>query len=216
MPKNPDYQKSLIYKIEHLNKPELCYVGSTSNFVKRKYNHKKDCNNENNNQLKYRTMRENGGWESFIMVVIKEYPCNTRTELDIEEEKCRKELQASLNSNRCHRTEQEIVEYHKKYNEEYREENREAIAKQKKEYIEENREAIAKNQKKYNEEHKEAIAKQKKEWYEANREAITDYKKNYYEENKEKFNCECGGKFTLQNKGQHEKTKKHQQFLQQQ
>jgi len=162
MPKNPDYQKSLIYKLEHLNKPELCYVGSTSNFVKRKAEHKSDCNNENGkkyNRLQYRTMRENGGWEQFKMVVIKEYPCNTRIELDIEEEKCRKELQANLNDRRCHRTKDDIKEDRKEYDKKYKESNKEKL--------------------------------------------------------NEKNNCECGGRFTYSQQSTHEKSKKHQKFLQQ-
>ena len=39
MPKTPiDYSKSVIYKIEHIEKPELVYVGSTTDLTKRKYN----------------------------------------------------------------------------------------------------------------------------------------------------------------------------------
>jgi hypothetical protein len=148
MPRNPiDYSKALIYKIEHLEKPELCYVGSTSNFVKRKSNHKNACNDENNNTLKYTTMRENGGWEAFKMVVIKEYPCNSKIELEIEEEKCRKELQANLNDRRCHRTEEEKKEYQKEYDKNYYEANKETKAERNKIYYENNKEKIAEKSK---------------------------------------------------------------------
>ena len=51
MPKIPvDYSKTIIYKIQHQDKPELLYVGSTTNFTKRKYQHKNSCNNENKNK----------------------------------------------------------------------------------------------------------------------------------------------------------------------
>jgi hypothetical protein len=162
-----DYSKGLIYKLQHNTINELVYVGATVDFVRRKADHKKSCNDENSksyNQLKYRTMRENGGWDAFRIVVVKLYPCNSKIELDIEEERYRVELQASLNSIKCHITDEEKKEDKREYDKNYKEANREAIAK--------------------------------------NRE--------------EKFNCDCGGKFTLQNKSRHEKTKKHQQFLQQQ
>jgi hypothetical protein len=209
MPKNVDYQKSLIYKIEHLNKPELCYVGSTSNFVKRKYNHKQCCNDENNNTLKYRTMRENGGWEAFKMVVIKEYPCNTKIELDIEEEKCRKELQANLNTNRCHITEEERKEYQK----DYRETNRETILENQKNHYKTNREERIEYQKNHYEANKEIILENQKKYRELNKETIAEKEKKYREEH---YECICGSIITNGSKYYHEKTKKHQKFLQQQ
>jgi len=113
--------------------------------------------------------------------------------LEIEEEKCRKELQSSLNSYRCHIIDEEIKERDRE------------------------------KQKKYDEEHKEEKAEKAKTHYKANREVLLEKSKNNYEANKEsilekkkeKFNCDCGGKFTISNKSLHEKSKKHQQFLQQ-
>ena len=48
-----------------------------------------------------------------------------------------------------------------------------------------------------------------------------EYKKQYHEKNKdiihakknEKHDCICGGKYTTAYKAQHEKTKKHQEYL---
>ena len=75
MPKTPiDYSKSVIYKIEHLDKPELVYVGSTTDFIRRKSEHKCTCINENSKQYKsklYQLIRDNGNWESFKMMIIK-------------------------------------------------------------------------------------------------------------------------------------------------
>jgi hypothetical protein len=146
MTKERDYSKGLIYKIEHLNKPELVYVGSTTNFNKRKYHHKQCCYNEkfkDYNNKKYKMIRENGDWESFKMVVIKEYPCNNKTELEIEEEKCRKELQAVLNERRCHRTEEEKVEYNKAKSKKFFNENKEKCLEKRKEYVIKNKEKIS-------------------------------------------------------------------------
>ena len=42
MPKTKtDYSKTVIYKIQHIEDESLVYVGSTTNFTKRKSHHKK-------------------------------------------------------------------------------------------------------------------------------------------------------------------------------
>jgi len=194
MPKASDYSKALIYKIEHLDKPDLIYVGSTTNLVKRKSLHKNCCNNEKDKEYnckKYVMMRENGGWESFKMVVIKEYPCNTKIELQIEEEKCRKELQANLNNRRCHRTEEDIKEQNKELCKNYREENKEKISDQRKDFYQNNKEKIAERGKEYRDKNKEEIS----------------------EKRKEKITCDCGSTFRIRAKTRHEKSVKHQNFI---
>ena len=60
-------------------------------------------------------IRTNGNWEVFKMMIIKEYPCNSKTELLIEEEKYRKELQSKLNLCMCYRTIEEKLEYNRNY-----------------------------------------------------------------------------------------------------
>ena len=56
-----------------------------------------------------------------------------------------------------------------------------------------------------------------KVYYENNKHKLNKYNKEYYENNKhklkEKFDCECGGKYTYQNKLSHMKTNKHQKYL---
>lgn len=37
----PDYSKTIIYKIQHEDDESLVYVGSTTNFTRRKCEHKK-------------------------------------------------------------------------------------------------------------------------------------------------------------------------------
>ena len=104
-PKIVDYSKSVIYKIEHVDNPELLYVGSTTDFIRRKSQHKRSCNNINGNMYNlklYQLIRDNGNFDNFKCIIIKEFPCNSRTELLIEEENHRKELQANLNSNRAY------------------------------------------------------------------------------------------------------------------
>ena len=75
-----DYSRTIIYKIvcNDLNVKHT-YVGHTTNFIKRKQQHKKRCINPDNQKyhLKvYQIMRENGGWESFSMIEIEKYNFN--------------------------------------------------------------------------------------------------------------------------------------------
>jgi len=209
MTKERDYSKGLIYKIEHLDKPNLVYVGSTINFNKRKYKHKSNCNNEKEkdyNNKKYKMIRENDGWECFKMSVIKLYPCKTKIELEIEEEKCRKELQATLNHYRCHITEEERKEYQKEWCQTNYENNKEEILKNIKEYYENNSNKILEQKKEYYENNKEEIIEKSKNYYETNKEVIL-------QKHKEKMTCICGKTFRCGNKARHEKTEKHQNFV---
>ena len=114
MPRIPiDFSKAVIYKIEHIDRPDLIYVGSTTDFTKRKYKHKNNCKNENSKEYNhnlYQMIRNNGSWESFKIMIIKEFPCNSKTELLIQEEKFRKELQANLNNRKAYISDNEKKE----------------------------------------------------------------------------------------------------------
>jgi len=177
-----NYKNGKIYKIEHLDKPELVYIGSTTMFNRRKSNHKRICNNQPDSQYNlklYDMMRLNGGWDAFKMMIIKEFPCNNKTELLIEEEKHRKEYQATLNQNRAHITKEEAKQYYRLNKEQYKE-YYEANKEQFKEYYEANKEYKQEYQKKYNKVNKEHI----KQNYETNKDKIKEYQKDYYQANK--------------------------------
>ena len=84
--KNIDYSKALIYKIvcNDLNIKD-CYVGSTTDFTKRKGHHKRGCNNVNTkcyNYNVYQFIRANGGWDNWTMVLVENYPCENKLELE--------------------------------------------------------------------------------------------------------------------------------------
>jgi hypothetical protein len=89
MPKKAmDYSKTIIYKIvcNDLNIKD-CYVGYTTNFAKRKTEHKRSVKtlDRNNSYLKlYVVIRENGGWNNWSMIEIEKYSC-----LDVNEAKKR-------------------------------------------------------------------------------------------------------------------------------
>jgi predicted GIY-YIG superfamily endonuclease len=75
-----NYNNSIIYKL-CCKDPEITeiYVGSTTNFYRRKQKHKSTCNNSNDkgyNLNIYQFIRDNGGWENWQMVEVERYKCN--------------------------------------------------------------------------------------------------------------------------------------------
>ena len=79
-----NYQDTIIYKIccNDLN-VKYVYVRHTTNFIKRKANHKSNCNNSGGkiyNLKVYQTIRDNGNWDNWSMIKIEDYPCNDKLE----------------------------------------------------------------------------------------------------------------------------------------
>jgi hypothetical protein len=100
MPKeNIDYSNTIIYKIYCIDETiKDIYVGHTTHFIQRKYQHKLLCNNSKNVLKIYKIIRENGGWDNWNMVEIAKYNCNDSTEARIKEQLHYEELNSSLNS----------------------------------------------------------------------------------------------------------------------
>ena len=100
--KSVDYSRTIIYKIQHIEKEHLLYVGQTTDFNKRKHSHKRMAQRDNptckdSNIRIYNMIREYGGWDMFRMIQIKEFPCNSRREAEAEEFKVMQELNAVMN-----------------------------------------------------------------------------------------------------------------------
>ena len=100
MPKdNIDYSETIIYKIYCKDESiKDVYVGHTTNFPVRKYQHKNTCNNDKNDLKIYKIIRENGGWNNWNMVEITKYNCKDSTEAKIKEQYHYELLNSSLNS----------------------------------------------------------------------------------------------------------------------
>jgi hypothetical protein len=175
-----------IYKICCEYIPEYIYVGSTKAFRQRKSQHKSACINGNTQKL-YTTIKENGGWDNWRMVMIEDCGEISLTEARIKEEECRMKLKANLNMVRCYSSEEEIKEHIKQYNE--------ANKEQKKEY-----------DKQYRETNKEKIKEYHKQYNEVNKEKINKHKN-------QKFTCECGKTITLGEKSKHLKRNIHKKLM---
>ena len=129
-----DYSSAVIYII---TTGDDLYVGSTCNFDNRKKRHKSmiyNPNDRHSNHLLYRKIRQhNGIWN---IEIYKDFPCNNRLELRIEEQRVIDELKPTLNEQKAYRTKEEEEAYQKEYREQninieykkkYREQNIEKI-----------------------------------------------------------------------------------------
>ena len=154
----PDYSKSCIYMLRHKDDTELenIYIGSTTNFKVRKNHHKRTCcnpNNKNHHFKIYQYIRDNGGWEEWIMVWLEDYPCKTLRELQLREDQVMLQYQNRLNDRRAYRT-------HKK---EWYEENKERLDEYVKQWYEDNKERLLEKAKQYREKNKNIINEKQKE-----------------------------------------------------
>ena len=189
-----------IYKICCDNLPEFIYVGSTKSFLKRKHDHKKACNVRN--QRLYTTIRENGGWENWRMIVLEECDetIDTRRKAEFIEEEYRVKLNANLNERVVYLSKEAKKIRDDTYN------NREDIK--------EKRNLIYIN-------NKEKFAARGKEWYEKNKEKCAARDKEYRENNKDKImqwknqsiTCDCGRTIKISGKSRHELSLLHKKLI---
>ena len=151
------------YKIVCLdNSVDLCYVGSTANFLKRKNKHKTDCYNEKvkgfNSKI-YTTIRENGGWSNFKMIEIATQEQLSLREAEKIEEEYRQELKANMNSRKCY------ITYEDRKNDalQYYYDHKEDVLNKKKIFYENNKDRLKEKCLKYYYENREKILEKKKE-----------------------------------------------------
>ena len=144
MPKLPiDYSKALVYKIvcNDLSITD-CYIGSTTDFIRRKSEHKRKYKFGTKTKL-YDTIRENGGFENWDFIEIEKHPCNDKNECHKRERYYIELYKSSLNMAIPARTQAE-----------YKEENIEKINAYKKQWNIDNKEKMKEYMKKYYNEHK--------------------------------------------------------------
>ena len=185
MPKIPiDYKNTIIYKIVCKN-PEVkgCYVGQTTDFIRRKAQHKSRCNNINDKKkydLKvYSYIRDNDGWNNFDMIEIEKFACSDGNEARSRERYYLEQLNANLNYVIPNRT---LTEY--------RINNAEEISLKQKQYYELNKEQISLYKKQFYVNNKEEISLKQKQYRELNKEEISLKRKQYRELNKEQISLE--------------------------
>jgi len=151
------------------------YVGSTACFRKRKSHHKSICNNSNDklyNLKIYQTIRANGGWDNWRMVIIEEMIDTTLVQARIREEHYRVELGASLNMVCCG-----TGLTKKEYKKEWYETNKEQL----KDYRETNKEHIKEYKKVYNQTEKQKEYQKEYQKTEKRKEYMKEYRRKQKE-----------------------------------
>ena len=247
-----DYSNTHFYKIVcndlGINQ---CYVGHTTDLVKRRCEHKNTCNNPNCKQYNhyvYSYIRANGGWENWNVILIETKSCKDAEEARIKEREFIEKLNATLNQvKRPFRSQDEKAEYLKHYynsnklllnenHKEYYQKNRGEIGEYARQYYQDNKQHLL-NMKKdryendvsrykqemklYREKNHEKIYAKQKEWVAQNKEHVKQKQTLWHEQNKERIRnqqsqphlCRCGSTVQINNKARHERTKKHQAYL---
>ena len=109
-----------IYKIQHCTEPNLCYIGSTFNFLNRQYQHTRSINDIQCQQRLYIRIRATGGLNSYTFSIIEEFETDKLNLLKKENEYIIN-LKPALNHNRAFTTPDEksdaVKEYYIKHRE---------------------------------------------------------------------------------------------------
>ena len=122
MPKNMiNYGKTVMYHfVCNDDKIKNTYVGHTTDFTRRKSQHKSNCKNEKAKEYNfklYKTIRENGGWDNWSIVPLEEFPCETKLQAAIREQVWINKLKSDMNTNITYID--NFTEYRAKHNKKY-------------------------------------------------------------------------------------------------
>ena len=178
MPKlSMNYANAVIYKIvcNDLTITD-CYVGSTTNFTKRKCRHKNNC--EHNVITKvYQVIIANGDWNNWSMILVEEFPTTSKLLLEQRERYWIETLGSTLNCIVPTRTHKEWRDTHKEHvsahHKQYELDNKDKIRERKAQYYQDN-------------------VEQKLQYYQDNKDKIKERADKHYQETKKYITCECG------------------------
>ena len=235
--KEIDYSNTHFYKIVCKNlQVNQCYVGHTTNFIKRKNTHKNNCNNTNNknhNNYLYKFIRENGGFDNFEMVLLQTVECKNRLEALKQERQYIEELKATLNQINPHATDDDRTKQALDYNERKRQDRLDNPNKYKERdqaKYQNNKDVMCQKAKERYTKKKDEIKEQRTDYYynrggqEKNAVRCKKYReehpeetkirnKQWYENKKEEVICQCGQKLLKHNLPIHITRRKHQTYL---
>ena len=178
-----NYNQGKIYKIVCNITGEI-YIGSTIRTLENRLSkhtqpRKRNCVSRN--------IIERGDYK---IELIKNYPCNSKYELEEEEGKYIRN-NTCINTQIPHRTKEEWTEV-----------NKEKLNNQMKKYREDNKQKLQDYHKNNYQEKKETYNKNQKEYYKKNKEELD-------KKAKEKILCDCGEMVCRSNIARHKRTMKH-------
>ena len=227
-----NYEKTHFYKLVCCDTNiKDCFVGHTTDFNSRKNKHKSRCCNPNDKKHHYNVytfIRANGGWKNWEMILLKTENCENGMEARSRERYYKEQQHSTLNQNVPSRTKAEYREVnkdkYKAYNKQYAQDHKEELAEYHKKDNDDNKELINEKSKERHNNDKENINKKRRQRRKDNPEKAREQDKKAYQRNKEQklnrakeqIECECGSVFCRGAFRRHEKSKKHQQYLQNQ
>ena len=181
MTESNKYAKTWLYKIVCKDvSVKDCYVGHTTNFTKRKHNHKHHCNNaasKEYNKPAYRFIREHGGFDNWVILIIETCSFRSMKDATDRERDLVQLLEASLNF--------------------------EVPGRTMKEWTEQNKNKLKENHHQYFEQNKDRIKLRDAAYYQNNKSTIQ-------EKRKERYVCTlCNCSVLTHTSARHDKTQKH-------
>ena len=193
-----NYGNGKVYKIINENN-EIVYIGSTAQKLCKRYS-----------THEYKSPNHK-------IILIENYPCNSKEELCMREQQIIEQHNNLLNQIRAYQTKEQRKEQKKEKDKLYRENNKDIIKQKQKEYRENNKDILNQNKKEYYENNKDIINQKNKEYYENNKDIINQKKKEYYENNKhiinQKVKCEyCNCELNKSSLKTHQKSRKCLEF----
>ena len=232
-----NYGKGKIYKIVN-DVDDKIYVGSTCvQLSVRKAKHK-DMSKRFPKRRLYSHIIDIGGWDHVDIILIENFPCDTKEQLHKRERYHIESLKSELNHqiptrtmkefNATDKRKEERMVYAeknkdniKKYKAEYYKKNKKEINQRKKKQYEENKEEINTMRRQHYENNKEEMRRKNNEYYQKNKEKMRAVKKAYQKANQEKLNqyynqkvtCECGVVASKRNISTHRKSQRHIKYL---
>lgn len=202
--------KGIVYQIYIESNPDIHYVGSTIRTLETRWQqHKTDFNNKTKRRPIICQYFDEFGVDNFQIRVIKEYEVIDSKHLLAYEQLWINKLKPInlvknlFKSKQIHMIQRKL----------HRENNRESIRDQKKIYNEKNRESIQEKLRTYYDINRKKICEKSKIYYQKNREHITQ---KIRDRQPKKYVCQCSpdNEMRLDSKARHEKTLKHQKYLQ--
>ena len=225
MPTN--YQNAKIYSIRSRSRPDLVYIGSTTQGLAKRFGGHNYL--FRNNRLKCTSKKVIEIGDAFVELV-ETYACPNRNELERREGEIIRSMDC-VNKQIPGRTKQEWLidnkerndEWHKQYRDDnkvkikqWRENNKERTKQQRKQHYLDNTEQIKQSNKQYHNEHKEQISQRMKRWSENNKEHLKQANKQYREKKKDNRICICGVNYNYGNSSirkKHYISKHHTNFV---
>ena len=186
-----DYSKGQIYTLRSKSRPDLVYVGSTCNPLrKRLYQHRSNFKAWQEGRFAYLTSFEIFKIGDAYIEWLEDFPTDSKKKLNRREGEIIRNMECV---NQC------------------------IAGRTKKEWTAENKEHVKELYRNYYEANKEKVQKVNKVWAEHNKQKVQQYHKQYRQDNKEalkakkeqKVTCECGAMISHANILRHYQTPKH-------